>query len=356
MERYRRLFLLTIVLIGLLFSSTIAAVGCGDDDETTSAKTETTATTTDSSTVVADRAIEVLASTETTGEYAANAIAADALSAKLADPAEKENLFLLDIRKMEDYDKGHIEGAVQMDFLDWAQPENLSQLPTDKKIIVICYTGNTAAQAASGMRVLGLDAAVLKGGMAGWEAGKSQSIVTDLQAANNAVVNDPPMMEAAPAPEATFTTPTGSDYDTLAMTMADVFGSMPEGAANVITAEDLKAKLDGGEADSLVLLDIRSTDDFTSVGHIEGAMNVPFKAVAVPENLDMLSKDKQVVVICYTGNTAAQTVTILKMLGYDAVSLKYGMMGWTQTPNTDGYIAYLNAANYPVVTGMAAAA
>lgn len=347
MERFRRLFLLTIVLLGLLFSTTVALVGCGEE---TSTKADDKNGGADSSTLLADRAIEVLASTETTGEYAANAIAGDALFAKLSDPAEKDKLFLVDIRKKADYDKGHIEGAIQIDFLKWAKPENIAKLPKDKKIIVICYTGNTAAQAASGMRVIGLDAAVLKGGMTGWVAGTGQATIADLQAANNEVVNDPMLMDSVAAPEATFTVPTGDDYDTLVAKMDEVFSAMPEGAANVITAADLKAKLDGGEADSMVLLDIRSTEDFTTVGHIVGAMNVPFKAAAVPDNLTMLDKDKQVVVICYTGNTAAQTVTVLRMLGYDAVALKYGMMGWTQTPNTAGYIAYLNAASYTVVT------
>ncbi|MHB0914672.1 MAG: rhodanese-like domain-containing protein [Thermoleophilia bacterium] len=348
MERFRRLFLLSIVLLGLLFSTTVGLVGCGEEETATKAD-ETTATATDSSTQLADRVIEVLASTEMDGDYAANAIAADKLSAKLADPAEKETVFLLDIRSKEDFDKGHIEGAVQMDYLKWASADNMMMLPSDKKIIVICYSGNTAAQAVAGMRILGHDAAALKGGMTGWEAGKGAGAITDLQAAGNAVVNEAPATEAAEAPSAEYKPLTAEEHEALMGPVNEYFSTMQGGGINVISAADLKTKLDGAEKDSVTLLDIRSAEDFTTVGHIEGAINVPFKAVAVPDNLSLLSKDKQVIVICYTGNTAAQAVTALNLLGYDAVSLKYGMMGWTQTPNTVGFIEYLNAAMYPVV-------
>jgi rhodanese-related sulfurtransferase len=340
------MFLLTIVLLSLLLATSVAVVGCGDDTETTSDDTTTTAT--DSSTVIADRAIEVLAVPFEEG-LPGNSIAAEDLSAMMADPAMMETMQLVDIRKKEDYDAGHIEGAIQIDFLDWANPENIAQLDPDKKVVVICYTGNTAAQAAMGMRIIGIDAVTLKAGMTGWVAGTGAGTIADLQAASNAVVNDPPMMESATAPEATFTQPTGEEYDILADKMNEVFSAMPEGAANVIKAEDLKTKIDAGDMADTMVLDVRSAEDFATVGHIDGAMNIPFNSLAVPDNLSMLSMDQQIVVACYTGNTAAQAVTVLKMLGYDAVALKYGMMGWTQTPNTAGYIEYLNAANYPVV-------
>jgi rhodanese-related sulfurtransferase len=47
---------------------------------------------------------------------------------------------------------------------------------------------------------------------------------------------------------------------------------------------------------------------------------------------DTLPKDKQILVYCYSGQTAGQTVAILKLLGYDAASIKSGM----GTPVTGG--------------------
>ena len=34
-------------------------------------------------------------------------------------------------------------------------------------------------------------------------------------------------------------------------------------------------------------------------------------------------------VYCYTGHTGQVAATLLRAFGYDAVNLKFGMMGWT---------------------------
>lgn len=80
-----------------------------------------------------------------------------------------DQLFLLDIRKKADYEKGHIEGAFHA---EWSEVDDFIQegvFKKDEKIIVICYTGQTAGQIVSILRILGYDACSLKGGMVnGW--------------------------------------------------------------------------------------------------------------------------------------------------------------------------------------------
>ena len=78
---------------------------------------------------------------------------------------EKHNLFLLDVRRPEDFCKGHIKGAVNIFWLDILKPENLSKLPRDKEIVIICYVGHTASQTLVLLRLLGYKAVVLKFGM-----------------------------------------------------------------------------------------------------------------------------------------------------------------------------------------------
>lgn len=90
-----------------------------------------------------------------------------------------ENLFLLDVRRPEDYARGHIAGAVNIFWLEALEPHNLALLPRDRRIVVICYVGHTASQLMVLLRLLGYDAVVLKYGMgrspisgipvAGWE-------------------------------------------------------------------------------------------------------------------------------------------------------------------------------------------
>jgi rhodanese-related sulfurtransferase len=76
------------------------------------------------------------------------------------------------------------------------------------------------------------------------------------------------------------------------------------------------------------VLDIRAAADFAK-GHIEGAVNVPYALVAKPENLVLYPTDKPMLIVCYTGHTASVATGILNTLGYDAWTLRFGMMSWT---------------------------
>ena len=73
--------------------------------------------------------------------------------------------FLLDIRKPEAFKKGHIKGAKNIFWMDLLKEKNLEKLPTNKKIILICYVGHTASQILVALRLLGYDVASLKYGM-----------------------------------------------------------------------------------------------------------------------------------------------------------------------------------------------
>jgi len=75
------------------------------------------------------------------------------------------------------------------------------------------------------------------------------------------------------------------------------------------------------------IVDIRSAEHY-ALGHIEGAINIPFKAIPAEENLALLDPNKTIVTVCYTGHTASEANMFYNMLGYDAVTLKFGMSGW----------------------------
>lgn len=78
---------------------------------------------------------------------------------------DKSNIFLLDVRKPIDYRKVHIIGSTNIFWLNLLKPDNLNKIPTNKKIILICYVGHTASQILVLLKLLGYDAAVLKFGM-----------------------------------------------------------------------------------------------------------------------------------------------------------------------------------------------
>lgn len=84
---------------------------------------------------------------------------------------EGDKLFLLDIRKSEDYqNSGHIPGAINIFWQDLYQPQNLRRLPCplhepNRTIVLICYVGHTSSQSLVLLRLLGFNVIALKFGM-----------------------------------------------------------------------------------------------------------------------------------------------------------------------------------------------
>jgi 3-mercaptopyruvate sulfurtransferase SseA len=71
--------------------------------------------------------------------------------------------------------------------------------------------------------------------------------------------------------------------------------------------------------------------DFSTIGHIAGAVNVP--ATDVISHLDAMdvSGYEKIVIACYTGQTAAFVTSLVRMAGYsNAFSLKWGMSSWNE--------------------------
>lgn len=102
------------------------------------------------------------------------------------------------------------------------------------------------------------------------------------------------------------------------------FEDLNNGCNNLISCEDLYKSI--GRGDDLYILDIRKEEDFEKE-HIDGGENVFWPYVG--DFLNHLPKDKKIIVVCYSGQSAGQVVSLLRILGYDACSLKGGMNnGW----------------------------
>lgn len=81
--------------------------------------------------------------------------------------AEKENVYLLDVRKDYEWDSGHIEGANHLELMK--VPRALDAIPLDKPIAVICHSGNRASIIASLLeKEKGVKVFNVKGGMQAW--------------------------------------------------------------------------------------------------------------------------------------------------------------------------------------------
>lgn len=91
---------------------------------------------------------------------------------------------------------------------------------------------------------------------------------------------------------------------------------------NYVTPSQLWSMVKKGE--DIFILDNR-TPEFYQRGHIPGAVNIWLKDALNEANLSRIPKDKKIVVSCWVGHTSSQLLTVLQLLGYDAIGLKYGM-------------------------------
>lgn len=74
----------------------------------------------------------------------------------------RDSVFVLDIRRAEDYNEGHLEGSLNIPMGEIGQ--RITEIPTDKEIAVVCYSGQTASQTAGVLRMAGFNTKIITGG------------------------------------------------------------------------------------------------------------------------------------------------------------------------------------------------
>ena len=199
--------------------------------------------------------------------------------------AAQSDTVILDARKADDYKDAHIDGAVPADMdgyisgtISKADSDNniksvVEQKGADKKYIIICYSGNRYAKAATevlvknGVKVSNIS--ILTGGMGAWRSA-------------------------------------GEALDHYNYTNADTTFSKMKDSSYVILDARKAADYDKGHIAGAVSADVGYYIDNKYSSKDAAATNV--KAV-----VDKYGKDKKYIVICYSGNRYAKVATGLLM-------------------------------------------
>ena len=96
--------------------------------------------------------------------------------------------------------------------------------------------------------------------------------------------------------------------------------------ADVISLEEFKTYLN---KENVQILDVRGATEYAA-GHIEGAENV--FVGTIQDNLDKISKEKQVVIHCQSGDRSAIAYSILVKNGFENIkNFSGGMKEWLET-------------------------
>ncbi|MEO8230996.1 MAG: rhodanese-like domain-containing protein [Ignavibacteriota bacterium] len=255
-----------------------------------------------------------------------------------------ENLAVLDIRSATDYATGHIQGAVNVAPADLLTYYAANSLASKTKVVIACYTGQTAGFAATILRLKGYTNVFdLQWGMCSWaypdrwNAARTngENNVITLQTTSN------PKNAAGNLPTLTTGKTTGVEISDvrLAAVLAEGFGVAS------IDRNTVYANLS-----NYYIVNYWPEARYLSPGHIEGAVNyVPQNDLKIAQFLKTLPTNKTIVVYCYTGHGSSIIAPYLRALGYDAKSLLYGANNLFYNANPGTKWVDTECKNYPVV-------
>jgi len=254
-----------------------------------------------------------------------NFINSDASPAMINADEVKKNLknpkyHIIDVRSESWFEYGHIKGAANIKSSDLLTHFETKISPKDyDKIVLVCYSGQSAAYFTSLLRLAGYDNVYnMKWGMSSWR----------LDFAENSWLKNVKNDFAGKLEATENAKPEKGIHPTLSTDKTEV-------------KEILRARLEKAFATPYKEYIIKSVDVFENPenyyvvnywdqdryndGHIPGAIFYqPNTSLASSTDLYTLPTDKKIAMYCSTGQTAAYTVAYLNILGYDVGNIAYG--------------------------------
>jgi rhodanese-related sulfurtransferase len=232
---------------------------------------------------------------------------------------------IIDIRSDSWFEYGHIKNAVNVEAANLLTHFESDINPVDyDKIVLVCYSGQSASYYTSLLRLAGYDNVYnLKWGMSSWREDFAQN--SWLKNINN----------------------TFSEKEACAVLCTNQEkGSYPSlNTGKTEAKEILRTRLENAFATPYKEYIVKSGDVFENPnnylimnyweedkymnGHIPGSvLYQPFGSLSTSGELNTLPSDKQIVVYSSTGQEAAYVVAYLNLIGYHAGNIAYGANGF----------------------------
>ncbi|MBI3972215.1 MAG: sulfurtransferase [Chloroflexi bacterium] len=251
----------------------------------------------------------------------------------LQQHANDANVRIVDARPAADYEKGHIRGAVSLPVVETFDPAAQKNFPDTKEKLEALFSekgiGNTTrvitydnGKETSAPRLFWTleyightNAAVLDGGLKAWQAGQG-AVTTEVPKVEPAKFTskiDPAKMPTKEQCELAIGDKTKVVLD----------ARSPE----EYRGEDVRAKF-GGHIPGAVNIDWRENFDANSVLKAPAELKTMYESKGV-------TKDKEVIAHCQTGQRSSATYWVLRLLGYPKVGNYAGSwVEWGNDPTT----------------------
>jgi rhodanese-related sulfurtransferase len=323
----RKIFPALFLMLGCLF----LASGCGNKNSVskTENKTEDKPETAKNIVKPVDIRIDnetslLLKDLKENGDYVNSKVFPSLIKASIVNESLGKNILVVDLRTPKQFSEGHIKSAVNKKFEDLPAYFETGIKPFEfDKIIMVSEDGQVSSYATCLLRLMGYgNVYSMRWGMSAWndrfaKEGWFKGVSGKYEANLESTVNERPTPLAMPELKTGMTT--GSEIGTARF--KKIFG---EGTADIlITADDVFSN-----PQKYYIINLERKDKYED-GHIPGSVRYkPEGTLGYIDEMASIPTGKPVVVYCGTGHNSGFATAYLRLLGYDARTLKYGNNGF----------------------------
>jgi rhodanese-related sulfurtransferase len=247
----------------------------------------------------------------------------------VADDFTIPNYHVFDIRGTDDFNAGHIKGAINLVLADVV---TTAANYADKPILVVCYSGQTAGRAVMALRLSGYsDAKVMKFGFSYWSS-DTYTVGDEARSFDKwtGKIGDPAVghqnwVTNASAQLPVYGYPTWESDNT---DKAAVLAERVEAMLGMDWTTSSTAVL--ADPDAYNIYNFWTPEDYTTFGHYKGSYQI--KPISIADDIiKAFNPDAENQVYCFTGQTSSFTIAWLQVLGYPAKSITYGVNSLSYT-------------------------
>jgi rhodanese-related sulfurtransferase len=261
---------------------------------------------------------------EANGDYVNSNDYPSLIKASVVKESLEQNILILDLRPSEKFSKGHIKGAVSKQFEDLPTYFETEIRPFEyDKIILVSDDGQISSYTTALLRLMGYgNVFAMRWGMSGWNSdyakdGWLKGVSGKFEGNLEVKTNEKPVAEEMPE----LKTGLENGEEIADARFRKVFS---DGTKEVlISAEDVFSN-----PQNYFVVNLERKDKYDD-GHVPGAVRFkPDATLGFVEEMASIPADKIIVVYCGTGHNSGLATAYLRLLGYDARTLKYGNNGF----------------------------
>ncbi len=264
----------------------------------------------------------------------------------------EKNNHIIDLRGADAFAKGHIKGAVNVEFSKLPDYFTNDIKPFEfDRIILVCFSGQTSSYSASLMRLMGYgNVYAMRWGMSGWNkdfAGDWWLNAVSSDYGNKLEAGDNEKETAMDFPQMNTGKTSGEEILTARFNRLFEAGF----SEAIISAEKVFE-----QPSNYFTINYDRRDKYEA-GHIPGAIRYkPNGTLGIVSEMQTIPSNKEVVVYCGTGHNSGFVTAYLRLFGYDAKTLLYGNNAFMhdkmiQDKNTLSWLPFSESeiGDYPTV-------